>query len=87
MSSPPSAFFNKLVDFNEHPYLDNKKDYNKFGTAEDIADRYLQTIDVNAVNDVDSLRCKVEILAASGYSDSGLPIVNRGCFGGLHCVE
>ncbi|KAK3826459.1 MAG: clc channel [Linnemannia gamsii] len=74
----PDAFFNKLIDLNEHPYLDNKKDYNTFGTAADIADRYLETIDVNAVNDVDSLRRKVEILAASGYSDGGLPIVDRG---------
>ncbi|KAI8604775.1 clc channel [Dissophora ornata] len=74
----PDAFFNKLIDLNEHPYLDNKKDYNTFGTAADIADRYLETIDVNALNDVDSLRRKVEILAASGYSDGGLPIVDRG---------
>ncbi|KAF9104349.1 hypothetical protein BGX29_002033 [Mortierella sp. GBA35] len=74
----PDAFFNKLIDLNEHPYLDNKKDYNTFGTAADIADRYLETIDVNEVNDVDSLRRKVEILAASGYSDGGLPIVDRG---------
>ncbi|KAF9130235.1 hypothetical protein BGX30_013592 [Mortierella sp. GBA39] len=74
----PEAFFNKLIDLNEHPYLDNKKDYNTFGTAADIADRYLETIDVNAVNDVDSLRRKVEILAASGYSDGGVPIVDRG---------
>ncbi|KAF9125286.1 hypothetical protein BGW39_007523 [Mortierella sp. 14UC] len=74
----PDAFFNKLIDLNEHPYLDNKKDYNTFGTAADIADRYLETIDVNAVNDVDSLRRKVEILAVSGYSDGGLPIVDRG---------
>ncbi|KAF9357964.1 hypothetical protein BGX26_002756 [Mortierella sp. AD094] len=74
----PDAFFNKLIDLNEHPYLDNKKDYNTFGTAADIADRYLETIDVNEQNDVDSLRRKVEILAASGYSDGGLPIVDRG---------
>ncbi|KAF9926212.1 hypothetical protein FBU30_004171 [Linnemannia zychae] len=74
----PDAFFNKLIDLNEHPYLDNKKDYNTFGTAADIADRYLETIDVNAVNDVESLRRKVEILAASGYSDGGLPIVDHG---------
>ncbi|KAF9438103.1 hypothetical protein BGZ76_009721 [Entomortierella beljakovae] len=73
----PDAFFNKLIDLNGHPYLDNKKDYNTFGTAADIADRYLETIDVNEVNDVDSLRRKVEILAASGYSDGGLPIVDR----------
>lgn len=74
----PDAFFNKLIDLNEHPYLDNKKDYNTFGTAADIADQYLETIDVNAVNDVDSLRRKVEILAVSGYLDGGLPIVDRG---------
>ncbi|KAG0221388.1 hypothetical protein BGX31_009928 [Mortierella sp. GBA43] len=74
----PDAFFNKLIDLNEHPYLDNKKDYNTFGTAADIADRYLETIDVNDVNDVVSLRRKVEILAVSGYSDGGLPIVDRG---------
>ncbi|KAG0309658.1 hypothetical protein BGZ98_009978 [Dissophora globulifera] len=74
----PDAFFNKLIDLNEHPYLDNKKDYNTFGTAADIADRYLDIIDVNAINDVDSLRRKVEILTASGYSDGGLPIVDRG---------
>ncbi|KAI1296089.1 hypothetical protein EDD11_007575 [Mortierella claussenii] len=74
----PDAFFNKLIDLNEHPYLDNKKDYNTFGTAADIADRYLETIDVNAVNDVDSLRRKMEILEASGYSDGGLPIVDGG---------
>ncbi|KAG0042965.1 hypothetical protein BGZ83_011991 [Gryganskiella cystojenkinii] len=74
----PDAFFNKLIDLNEHPYLDNNKDYNTFGTAADIADRYLETIDVNAVNNVDSLRRKVEILAASGYSDGGLPIVDHG---------
>ncbi|GJJ74156.1 chloride channel 3/4/5 [Entomortierella parvispora] len=74
----PDAFFNKLIDLNEHPYLDNKKDYNTFGTAADIADRYLETIDVNAVNNVESLRRKVEILAASGYSDGGLPIVDHG---------
>ncbi|KAF8974889.1 hypothetical protein BGZ46_009619 [Entomortierella lignicola] len=74
----PDAFFNKLIDLNEHPYLDNKKDYNTFGTAADIADRYLETIDVNEQNDVGSLRRKVEILAVSGYSDGGLPIVDRG---------
>ncbi|KAF9956673.1 hypothetical protein BGZ70_009801 [Mortierella alpina] len=74
----PDAFFNKLIDLNGHPYLDNKKDYNTFGTAADIADRFLETIDVNAHNDVDSLRRKVEILAVSGYSDGGLPIVDRG---------
>ncbi|KAG0370434.1 hypothetical protein BGZ54_006327 [Gamsiella multidivaricata] len=74
----PDAFFNKLIDLNEHPYLDSKKDYNTFGTAADIADQYLDTIDVNDVNDVDSLRRKVEILTASGYSDGGLPIVDRG---------
>ncbi|KAF9277323.1 hypothetical protein BGZ68_009388 [Mortierella alpina] len=74
----PDAFFNKLIDLNGHPYLDNKKDYNTFGTAADIADRFLETIDVNALNDVDSLRRKVEILAVSGYSDGGLPIVDRG---------
>ncbi|KAK3821408.1 MAG: clc channel [Benniella sp.] len=74
----PDAFFNKLIELNEHPYLDNKKDYNTFGTAADIADRYLETIDVNDLNDVESLRRKVEILAALGYSDGGLPIVDRG---------
>ncbi|KAG0211925.1 hypothetical protein BGX28_007207 [Mortierella sp. GBA30] len=74
----PDAFFNKLIDLNEHPYLDNKKDYNTFGTAADIADRFLETIDVNETNDVESLRRKVEILAVSGYSDGGLPIVDRG---------
>ncbi|KAG0021733.1 hypothetical protein BGZ80_001799 [Entomortierella chlamydospora] len=74
----PEAFFNKLIDLNEHPYLDNKKDYNTFGTAADICDRYLETIDVNEQNDVNSLRRKVEILAASGYSDGGLPILDRG---------
>lgn len=74
----PDAFFNKLIELNEHPYLDNKKDYNTFGTAADIADRYLETIDVNDINDVESLRRKVEILAALGYSDGGLPIVDRG---------
>ncbi|KAF9379600.1 hypothetical protein CPB97_008878 [Podila verticillata] len=74
----PDAFFNKLISLNEHPYLDSKKDYNTFGTAADIADRYLETIDVNELNDVESLRRKVEILAVSGYSDGGLPIVDRG---------
>ncbi|KAF9188726.1 hypothetical protein BGZ51_008955 [Haplosporangium sp. Z 767] len=74
----PDAFFNKLIDLNEHPYLDNKKDYNTFGTAADIADRFLETIDVNEVNDVHSLRRKVEILAYSGYMDGGLPIVDQG---------
>ncbi|KAG0334241.1 hypothetical protein BG004_000495 [Podila humilis] len=73
----PDAFFNKLIALNEHPYLDSKKDYNTFGTAADIADRYLETIDVNELNDVESLRRKVEILAFSGYSDGGLPIVDR----------
>ncbi|KAF9425244.1 hypothetical protein BGZ94_007718 [Podila epigama] len=74
----PDAFFNKLIALNEHPYLDSKKDYNTFGTAADIADRYLETIDVNEINDVESLRRKVEILAVLGYSDGGLPIVDRG---------
>ncbi|KAG0262931.1 hypothetical protein BG011_009527 [Mortierella polycephala] len=74
----PDAFFNKLIDLNEHPYLDNKKDYNTFGTAADIADRFLETIDVNEMNDVHSLRRKVEILAYSGYMDGGLPIVDQG---------
>ncbi|KAG0034888.1 hypothetical protein BGZ81_002295 [Podila clonocystis] len=74
----PDAFFNKLISLNEHPYLDSKKDYNTFGTAADIADRYLETIDVNELNDVESLRRKVEILTISGYSDGGLPIVDRG---------
>lgn len=74
----PDAFFNKLISLNEHPYLDSKKDYNTFGTAADIADQYLETIDVNELNDVESLRRKVEILTISGYSDGGLPIVDRG---------
>ncbi|KAF9897588.1 hypothetical protein BX616_005315, partial [Lobosporangium transversale] len=74
----PDAFFNKLIALNEHPYLDNKKDYNTCGSAADIADRFVETIDVNVVNDVASLRRKVEFLAASGYSDGGLAIVDRG---------
>ncbi|KAG0236718.1 hypothetical protein BGW42_002880 [Actinomortierella wolfii] len=74
----PDAFFNKLIALNEHPYLDSKKDYNTFGTAADIADRYLETIEVNEVNTVETLRRKLEVLIISGYSDGGLPIVDNG---------
>ncbi|KAF9976413.1 hypothetical protein BGZ73_008615 [Actinomortierella ambigua] len=74
----PDAFFNKLIALNEHPYLDSKKDYNTFGTAADIADRYLETIEVNEVNTIESLRRKLEVLIISGYSDGGLPIVDNG---------
>ncbi|KAF9580217.1 hypothetical protein BGW38_003230 [Lunasporangiospora selenospora] len=74
----PDAFFNKLIDLNGHPYLDSKKDYNTFGTAADICERSLDVIEVNEVNTVDMLRRKVEDLAASGYSDGGLPIVDHG---------
>ncbi|KAF9969139.1 hypothetical protein BGZ65_012225, partial [Modicella reniformis] len=74
----PDAFFNKLINLNEHPYLDNKKDYNTFGIAADIADQNLVTIDVNKVNDIESLRHKLEILVYSGYSDGGFPIVDEG---------
>ncbi|KAG0261200.1 hypothetical protein DFQ27_003109 [Actinomortierella ambigua] len=74
----PDAFFNKLIALNEHPYLDSKKDYNTFGTAADIADRFLETIEVNEVNTVETLRRKLEVLIMSGYSDGGLPIVDNG---------
>ncbi|KAI0221534.1 hypothetical protein L0F63_001426, partial [Massospora cicadina] len=75
------SIYDNLIELNDYPFLDNKREYVHTGGVTRILERNLDVIRTEESNTVGRLKAKLGALAESGYPDGGFPILD-----GTHLV-
>ncbi|KAJ9086614.1 hypothetical protein DSO57_1002336 [Entomophthora muscae] len=75
------SIYDNLIELNNYPFLDNKREYIHTQGLTHILERDLDVIRTEEENTVGRLNSKLNALAESGYPDGGFPILD-----GTHLV-
>lgn len=73
------GLYNLMIEFNDHPYLDSKKEYTHTKCLADIVDRNKIVINMEDRNELMELEGKLALLnETAGGLDAGFPILFQG---------
>jgi chloride channel 3/4/5 len=72
----PTSIYENLIELNDYPFLDNKREYLHTKNVVDVLESNLEIICINEENTISTVKEKINRQADYGYADGGFPIID-----------